>query len=114
MAVREHGLFRRLDTPASDAAQGGCYITHDAGPCVDTGILVYGEGTLTLSCNTIRELAEVAGFSVNEEAVQLEVDNANLEEENARQREEIAELNQQLVAVGLAIAHAAKSQKETP
>jgi hypothetical protein len=107
MAIREHALFRRLDTPAKDSAQGGCYITHETGPCVDTGVLVEFEGTLTLSLGAIKELAEVAGFSVNEEAEQIERDIANLEEENARLREQLAEAKDALKSVGVAIAAAA-------
>jgi hypothetical protein len=62
MATREHGLFRLLDHPAPDAAKGGCYVTYGTGPCVDTGVLIEFEGTLTLSTGTIKELAEVAGL----------------------------------------------------
>lgn len=79
MAVREHGLFRRLDHPAVDAAKGGCYIYGDAGPCIDTGVLVEFEGTLTISLGALREMAEVAGFSINEEGIELERRNAELE-----------------------------------
>lgn len=108
MAVREHGLFRKLDTPAPDAALGGCYITHDTGPCVDTGVLVEFEGTLTLSLNVIRELAEVAGFSVDAEALE----NERVISEQQRQIEVLTvdrnELRDQLDAVGVAVARAAK------
>ena len=88
MATRTHGLFRKLDHPAADAALGGCYIFHSAGPCVDTGVLIDYEGTLTLSLEAIKELAEVAGFSVNEEALQLERDIAFLQEENRKLKAE--------------------------
>lgn len=84
MAVREHGLFRLLDRPAPDAAKGGCYVTYGTGPCVDTGVLIAFEGTLTLSVGTIKELAEVAGFSVDAEAIQHEKDIAFLTQENQR------------------------------
>jgi hypothetical protein len=104
MATREHGLFRRLDTPAPDAALGGCYVTHGTGPCVDTGVLIEFEGTLTLSVHTIRELAEVAGFSVDAEAVQNEQDIAHLTKRVAELEVENTGLRSDLDAVGRAIA----------
>jgi len=111
MAIRDHGLFRRLDHPAPDAAQGGCYITHDCGPCVDTGILIYGEGTLTLGRSTILELAEVAGFTVDAEGIEHEMQLA----EQARQIElltaERDELLGQLNAIGATVARAARATK---
>jgi hypothetical protein len=110
VTIRDHGLFRRLDTPAPDAAQGGCYVSHDTGPCVDTGILVETEGTLTLSLNVIKELAEVAGFSVNEEGEELERINAEQEHFINQLTDECAELRSQLDAVGLAVAHVAGIQ----
>lgn len=103
MAVREHGLYRLLDTPAPDAALGGCYITHSTGPCVDTGVLVEFEGTLTLSIGVIKELAEVAGFSVNEEALKLELDNAHLQHRVTELEEEVARLNDIIIGVGRAV-----------
>lgn len=96
MATREHGLFRKLTEPAEDAAQGGCYITHDRGACVDTGILIFAEGTLTLSVNTIRELAEVAGFSVDAEALENERKIAEYEHEVEQLKARIAELDTEL------------------
>ena len=110
MAIREHGLFRALDHPAPDAAQGGCYISHDTGPCVDTGVLVYGEGTLTLSSTTIRELAEVAGFTVIDGLV-LEADLAHAQYHVERLTIERDDLRAQLDAVGLAVAHAATNMQ---
>jgi hypothetical protein len=104
MATREHGLFRRLDTPAPDAAQGGCYVSHGTGPCVDTGVLIEFEGTLTLSVNTIRELAEVAGFSVDAEALQHEEDIAHLQHRVEELEAENAGLREDLNAVGRAIS----------
>lgn len=104
MAVREHGLFRRLDHPAQDAALGGCYIYHDAGPCVDTGVLIEFEGTLTLSVNAIRELAEVAGFSVDAEALENERRIAELEHENAQLKARIKEQDDELDATASMVA----------
>lgn len=103
MATREHGLFRYLDHPAGDAAKGGCYVSYGTGPCVDTGVLIEFEGTLTLSVNTIRELAEVAGFSVDAEALQHEKDIAHLTAENTRLTAELAEANDIIQAAGRAM-----------
>jgi hypothetical protein len=108
MAVRKHSLFRRLDHPAPDAAKGGCYVSYGNGPCVDTGVLIDFEGTLTLSINTIKELAEVAGFSVNEEGEALEVENAEQAHRITELEAQLQEANDQLDAVGLAVAHAAQ------
>lgn len=107
MALREHAIYRRLETPAGDAAQGGCYLTRDTGPCVDTGALIYGEGTLTISLTALRELAEVAGWSVNEEAAELEKRNAELERENEQLKAEIEDMRGTIDAVGVAVARAA-------
>ena len=63
MAQREHGLYRLLERPAQDAAHGGCYIEGAQGACVDTGILIENEGTLTIGLHALVELCEVAGFS---------------------------------------------------
>lgn len=111
MAIREHGLYRRCARPAADVAKGGCYITGDAGVGVDTGAYIDMEGTLYLSLNTIKELAEVAGFSVNEEGQQLEIDNTFLTEQVASLGRELADANEQLEAVGLAVARAASKGK---
>lgn len=103
MAVRNHALFRRYENPPPDAAQGASYIYHSGEAGVDTGVLVYGEGTLCLSLQEIQELAEVAGFSVNAEAFQLEQENAYLTD---RVKELVAhnqELIDNLKAVGAAI-----------
>lgn len=72
MALDTHPLFRLVDTPGPDTAHGGCYYSGVTGPGVDTGILIEFEGTLFLSLNTIKEIAEVAGFRVNEEGIELE------------------------------------------
>jgi hypothetical protein len=112
MATREHGLFRLLDHPAPDAAKGGCYVTYGTGPCVDLGVLIEFEGTLTLSTGTIKELAEVAGFTVDDEAFALEKRCAELELQNQLLTAERNELREQLDAVGLAVAHAAQIPAE--
>jgi hypothetical protein len=88
MGLTSHGLFRRYDTPPADAAKGGCYVYYDAGPGVDTGILIDFEGDLCLSLVAIRELAEVAGYRLNEEAEKLERDNAWLVLENIKLTDE--------------------------
>ena len=93
MATREHGLYRRLDQPAEDAAQGGCYSCHACGPCVDTGILVYNEGTLTICLACLQELAEVGGFSVDAEALKHEHDIAFLQNEVQELTGEVSNLN---------------------
>lgn len=108
MAIRQHGLFRLCDRPSPDVAKGGCYYTGDAGPGVDTGILIDFEGTLYLSLNTIRELAEVAGFSVDAEALANEQQIAWLTQQNAELTTERANLIEQLSAVGVAVALAAQ------
>jgi hypothetical protein len=107
MAVRKHGLFRRCDHPSPDVAKGGCYYTYSTGPGVDTGILIDFEGTLYLSLNTIKELAEVAGFSVNEEAEQLERDNAFLTQRVLELEGKLLNAEEQLTAVGVAVSYAA-------
>lgn len=103
MSIRDHGLYRLLERPAPDAALGGCYITHSTGTCVDTGVLVEFEGTLTLSVGVIRELAEVAGFSVNEEGFKLEHENAYMQERINQLEAEVQGLNEILVGIGRAI-----------
>lgn len=103
MALREHGLYRLLSEPADDAAKAGCYLTGDRGPCIDTGILVEYEGNLTISLGALREMCEVAGFSFNEEAADLEHRVAELERTNAelqRERDDLLELTK---AVGRAV-----------
>lgn len=111
MPIREHALFRRLDTPAGDAAKGSCYIYHTTGACVDTGVLIDFEGNLTIGLTALREMAEVAGFSFEEEGVALEQRNAFLERELAEAKEQLAEANSQLEAVGVAIARAAAAKQ---
>lgn len=108
MALTSHALFRRLDEPAPDAAKAGCYIYGDRGPCVDTGVDVYMEGTLTLSVGAIKEMAEIAGFRVNEEGRDLEVRNAELERQVGDLQAEIAELLAELQAVGSVVRRAAE------
>lgn len=106
MAIREHGLYRRYETPPADAAKASCYLTGSGDAGVDTGVHIEFEGTLCLSLNSIKELAEVAGFSVNVEGEELERENAELLRQLAVQDVKIAEMNEQLIAVGVAIARA--------
>ena len=103
MAIRQHALFRRVDTPPPDVAKGGCYYSFDTGPGVDTGILIDFEGTLFLSLNTIKELAEVAGFSVNAEGEAQEQEVEWLKRRVAELEEENAAYVENLKAVGAAI-----------
>jgi len=110
MATREHGLYRLLERPANDAAHGGCYITGSQGPCVDTGILIEQEGTLTIGLNALVELCEVAGFSFNAEARKLEENLAHAQQASLLLIEENRELRSQLDAVGVAVAYAANNK----
>lgn len=110
MAIREHGLYRRYDTPPPDAAKGACYLTYSSGPGVDTGVLIDFEGDLCISTAALRELCEVAGFSFEEDGVQLEQRNAFLERELAQAQADLADANEQLTAVGVAVARAAQKR----
>lgn len=114
MAIRSHALYRRYDTPPGDAAKGACYLTGSAEAGVDTGILVEFEGDLCISLNALRELCEVAGWSFNQEAEQLEADNTFLTAANISLHEQLAEALGHLEAVGLAMAHAAERGNHTP
>lgn len=107
MATRVHALYKLLDHPASDAAKGSCYLTGTGGPCVDTGVLIDYEGSLTISVAALQEMCEVAGFSFNEEAEQLENENAYLTHKVERLVEENAELSEQLTLIGVALSRAA-------
>lgn len=106
MATRKHGLYRRLDHPAQDAAKAACYLTGSSGPCVDTGVLIEFEGTLTISLSALKELAEVAGFSVNEEGEQQEAEIEWLHKTVTDLEAKITDLEEQLEAVGQAITRA--------
>lgn len=109
MAITDHPLFRLVDTPGPDVAHGACYFSGDTGPGVDTGILVEFEGTLFFSLNTVREMAEVAGFRVNEEGIELERQVAELAHNCAEYTRMIGELQEQLDdanrVIGAAVAH---------
>ncbi len=118
MALTEHPLFRLVDTPGPDTAHGGCYYSGVTGPGVDTGILIEFEGTLFLSLNTIKEIAEVAGFRLNEEGVKLEQSNAYLMEQmsdiltvNTELKEQLADANR---IIGAAVAAVEKPKPKTP
>ena len=93
--MRNHAIYRLLPNPPADAARGSCYLSGSGGPCVDTGALVYMEGTLVLSVGVIREMAEVAGFNVVD-GVELEQANAELEHTVAGLREQVALLEEEL------------------
>lgn len=110
MAVREHGLFRLLERPPADAAMGGSLVTGSQGPCVDTGQFIDFVGTVVIDLPTLKELAEVAGFSVNEEGIELERRNAELEYDLGLALWRIAELDQQLDTVALTFARARGSK----
>ena len=90
-AIRNHAIYRRLDNPPGDAARQSCYLTGVAGPCIDTGADIYMEGTLVISVAAVRELAEVAGFSVVD-GEKLEQENAHLVHENAELIKRVNEL----------------------
>ena len=91
-ALREHGLFRKVDHPSPDVAMGACYVYHTSGPGVDTGVLIEFEGTLFLGNTAIRELAECAGMNVLEDAVALEQEVAITQQENTTLLARVAEL----------------------
>lgn len=110
MATRTHGLFRLVDHPSVDVAHGGCYVDGSAGPGVDTGVLIEFEGTLFLSLNTVKELAEVAGYSVNAEGAALEVENAHLVHTVEQLTAERDQLSADLDAVGVLLARGQAQQ----
>lgn len=110
MATRKHALYRLLPTPAPDAAHGACYLTGNAGPCIDTGINIDFEGTLTISLSALKELCEVAGFSFDAEAAKLEDHNSFLLHENASLAETVREQREELDAVGRLLASAQSRQ----
>lgn len=110
VAIREHGLFRKCESPSSDVAMGSCYVYHTSVPGVDTGVLIEFEGTLYLSNVAIREMAEVAGMSVCEEGEALERDLAEAQHTIEQLRAEKADLVEQLDAVSHVIAEAARER----
>lgn len=109
MAVRKHAIYKHLPNPPQDAANASCYITGNGGSGVDTGALIYQEGTLFISDGALRELCEVAGFSFNAEALKLEEEHAFLTRENEELRTKLAELEADLDAVSRAMARTRKS-----
>lgn len=108
MATRTNGLFTKVDRPLPGSAKGGCYIWGSAGPGVDTGVLIDFEGTLYLGNAAIKELAECAGFSLNEEGLQLEYDNAHLQRKVAELASKNADLEDQLNGVSALLARNVK------
>lgn len=109
MAITDHPLFRKLDTPADDAAMAGCYVYHTTGPCIDTGINIYMEGQLTLGLQALREMCEVAGFRFNAEGEDLERENAELQHSLAERDARIAELEELLDQDAKLLASAVRS-----
>lgn len=107
MATRTHALFRLVDRPSPDVAHEACYVYGTATAGIDTGVIIEFEGTLFLSLAAVREMAEVAGFSVNEEGMQLEIDNAHLTVERDELKARIAELEADAEVVGSLLARAA-------
>lgn len=114
MALTEHPLFRLVDTPGPDVAHGSCYYSGITGPGVDTGILIEFEGTLFLSINTIREIAEVAGFRLNEEGIELEMQNAEYKRRNGELVDVNGELQAQLDDANRIIGAAVSATPSTP
>ncbi len=106
MAVRDHGLFRKLVTPAADTAHSGCYICNNVAGGVDTGVYIDYEGSLFLCTNCIKELAEVAGMSVDVEGEMHERELEYLHHENTSLTAELADARDQLDAFGIAVARA--------
>lgn len=111
MATRTHALYRLIDRPQEDAAHGGCYLTGSQGQCIDTGVLIDQEGTLTISVAALQELCEVAGFSFNAEGIRLEEEVARLGAQIVDLSTERDDLRDQLDAVGIAVARAAGKKK---
>lgn len=110
MATRTHGLYTRLDHPSYQHANESCLVTGTTGPGVDLGIDLEGYGGVYLSLNVIKEIAEVAGFSVNEEGKALEEENAHLQHDLAVHQWAVALLEEELDAVSRLIARAAAPQ----
>jgi hypothetical protein len=93
-----------VDRPPADVAKGGCYLNGSATAGVDTGVNIDFEGTLFLSNSAIKELAEVAGFSVNEEGIELERRNAELEHEIEELKALVTAQDEELQAVAIVFA----------
>jgi recombinational DNA repair protein (RecF pathway) len=107
MALTSHGLYRKLSRPANDTAMSACYVCHKATAGVDLGVYISFEGSLFLCLNCIREAAEIAGFRVNAEGEQLEREVEWLKVQTQQLTSQLSDANEQLDAVGLAVAHAA-------
>ena len=114
MALTEHPLFRLLETPAEDAAMGGCYVYHDTGPCIDTGVNIYMEGNLTLGLQALREMCEVAGFRFNAEGTELERQVAEQQHTISERDTRIAELEELLEQDALLLARASRAAVAEP
>ena len=97
--VRDHGLFRKVEAPGTDVAMGGCYACYRSVPGIDTGVLIEYEGTLFLCNNCLKEMVEVAGMNVLEDAVKLERDLAMAQHALAASLQENEELEELLNTV---------------
>src|SRR5258708_29689791 len=106
MAKRSNGLFTKVEHPLPNTARSGCIVYGTAGAGVDLGVDADAFGTIFLSNLAIREAAEVAGFVVNEEGLQLEKDLAYAEQRVSELLTENEELKTQLDAVSLVFARA--------
>jgi hypothetical protein len=106
MAKRKNGLFTHVERPLPGTANSGCIVYGTAGEGVDTGVYCDSPGTLYFGLVAIRELAECAGFSVNEEGEKLEKDLAFALHRIEELEAEKDDLVEQLDAVSLVMARA--------
>lgn len=106
MAIRSNGLFTKCDHPLPGTAMGSCYVYGTSGPGVDLGVQIEFEGSLFLSNAAIKEAAEIAGFNVLEDAVELEQENAHLTRQLAEARTQLDAANEQLDAVSVLLSRA--------
>lgn len=103
MATRKHALFK-VTIPTWVHAKASCFVYETAEEGIDMGVEIDGYGALFLSRRAIKEAAEVAGFSVNEEGAALEEENAWLQHELAETQSEAKALREELDTIGKTIA----------
>jgi hypothetical protein len=56
-------MFSKIPAAGYQYAKEGCYICPNAGPLIDTGVQIEGEGIMALCFTCLADMARVAGFT---------------------------------------------------
>lgn len=74
--------MQRIENCLYVHAKGACYLCHQPHDCVDTEIIIEGEGILAICRGCIADLARTTGFDLDDRSTEIEL--LRIERDEAR------------------------------